>query len=74
MCLSPFVISTKRSAWRDLINAPFGASGKPQRSLDYARDDRGGKGTLEMTYYARDDMKKGARITANSFCQQSMND
>ena len=39
-----------------------------------ARDDRGGEGTLDMTYYARDDMKKGARITANSFCQQSMND
>ena len=31
------VISTERSEWRDLINAPFGASGKPQRYLDYAR-------------------------------------
>ena len=46
-----FVISTERSEWRDLINAPFGASGKPQRYLDYARYDRGG--------YARHD--KGRR-------------
>ena len=37
-----FVISTERSEWRDLINAPFGASGKPQRYLDYARYDREG--------------------------------
>ena len=42
------VISTKRSAWRDLINAPLGASGKPQRFLDYARNDKWGW-TLEMT-------------------------
>ena len=48
----PPVISTERSEWRDLINAPFGASGKPQRSLDYARHDKGVgdlSTTLEMT-------------------------
>ena len=49
---TPVVISTKRpfpilssrpsvSAWRDLMNAPLGASGKPQRCLDYARHDKG---------------------------------
>ena len=46
--LFSFVISTERSEWRDLINAPFGASGKPQRYLDYARYDKG-------VGYARDD-------------------
>ena len=46
-CLSfrPFpliVMSTKRSAWRHLMNAPKGASGKPQRFLDSARNDKEG--------------------------------
>ena len=56
------VISTKRSAWRDLINAPFGASGKPQRCLDYARHDRKDRRSLRQAKrqsraldYARDD-------------------
>ena len=43
----PPVISTERSEWRDLINAPFGASGKPQRCLDYARHDSGGGEVLD---------------------------
>ena len=41
------VISTERSEWRDLINASFGASGKPQRCLDYARHDSGGGEVLD---------------------------
>ena len=70
LCLERFLLLSSRpfsplssrlsvSAWRDLINAPLGASGKPQRSLDCARDDKEGarhdKGvgdlstTLEMT-------------------------
>ena len=43
---SHFVISTERSEWRNLMNAPKGASGKPQRCLDYARHDKGGEGAL----------------------------
>ena len=73
------VISTKRSAWRDLINAPLGASGEPQRFLDYARNDREEeKALLGMTMGGNGCHDKGVRerfveivltIYSDSFCE-----